>query len=127
MCLHVPDGGMVRPSRGRPRRSLYHISDSPYDIDLFRTTLRLIEGDPVNWSLKTEWREFYKLYFRTAYPKDKNVKSAYNFFKKNQCALVPSVDKARSIPPCNSIPVKAINLSLPWRADYKICNRPASL
>ena len=79
---------MPKHGRGRPGRSLKGaVSQSLFDIDQFRSILNQIGGNPVDWSLKDQWRRFYKLYFCTKYARDDRVKTAYFFFKKNLCAL----------------------------------------
>ena len=60
------------------------ISASSYDIAHFRCILDQIGGNPAQWSLKDQWRRFYKSYFSITHARDESVKTAYYFFKKHQ-------------------------------------------
>ena len=45
------------------------------DLNRFRKTLNLVEGNPNKWSLKNEWIRFAKLYFQSERIRLKQTKS----------------------------------------------------
>ena len=54
------------------------VRHSKYDLDKFQSILEQIGGNPHDWSLKGEWKQFYKLYFDLERPRDNGVKTAQN-------------------------------------------------
>ena len=104
---------MPKPGRGRPPGSLKRTS--PFNIDRFRSILTQIGGNPSAWSLKVQWRDFYKLYFKTTRIRNENVKIAYSFFRAHQDNLLHTNHDPKNdlpIPIHNASKITAVN-SLP--------------
>ena len=80
---------MSHCKRGRKPKSAFSSSGDTIEIERFYRiafeTLAFFPGTNITkWSLKKEWAEFSKLYFSSSRPKEKFIKNAYNFFKRNE-------------------------------------------
>ena len=83
---------MPKLNNGRPSKTKNLIRTKiNFDINRFGVILADVGGDPDRWSLKDEWQSFSKMYFQTSYARERYIRAAYNFYKKEKCnVLVPS-------------------------------------
>ena len=102
---------MSHCKRGRKPKSAFSSSGDTIGIERFCRiafeTLAFFPGTNITkWSLKKEWAEFSKLYFSSSRPKEKFIKNAYNFFKRNETKILSLVQRIKSgcDPSCELLP-----------------------
>ena len=98
----------VVPKRGRKQKNIIGSNnDIRFDIERFGAsvcdTIAVFLGSEVRkWSLKKEWAEFTKIYFEVSRPRERYIRSSYDYFrnheniimsvhenKLDQCAVLP--------------------------------------
>ena len=81
---------------GRPRKIQQNLinqtslsSHKPtFEISYFRSVLAEVgESDPSKWSLKKEWVDFHKKYFKVSCAKLTHARACYGFFRRHKPEL----------------------------------------
>ena len=91
--------------RGRKRKGCFNASSEVTNFKMEKfinhvadTSVLFPNSDVQRWSLKTEWREFTKLYFSSSRPKESCVRSSYDFFQKNRDHIIAGFQQGKDIP-----------------------------
>ena len=105
--VHRPTGvNMSHCKRGRKPKSAFSSSGDTIEIERFCRIAFFPGTNITKWSLKKEWAEFSKLYFSSSRPKEKIIKNAYNFFKRDETKILSLVQRIKSgcDPSCELLP-----------------------
>ena len=80
----------VVPKRGRKQKKIIGSNnDIRFDIERFGAsvcdTIAVFPGSEVRkWSLKKEWAEFTKIYFEVSRPRERYIRSSYDYFRNHE-------------------------------------------
>ena len=84
----------TEPKRGRRRKKTIGInSDIRFNVekfcdDVFDTLAVFPGSDCREWSIKKEWVEFTTIYFKVCRPRERYIRSSYDFFKKHENVIM---------------------------------------
>ena len=72
---------------GRRRKNVNkcgsYMLSTEFNLIRFKSVLKQLGGDPLNWSVKKGWIVFHKTYFNTSSSKIKHARSCYDFYRRH--------------------------------------------